>query len=150
MAYTPDDKRLHLELVQNVVSRMATNSFSIKGWTVTLVAALMALSAATASEKLFFFITYVPTFAFWFLDSYFLSLEKIYRKIYEYAADDKLAIEEHYSLDKQIYINRYPAENNDNKYCGFKHVANCCLSKTVWPFYLGLIVLVSLIFEFAL
>ncbi|EOY4610661.1 hypothetical protein ACP52F_003544 [Vibrio cholerae] len=150
MAYTDEDKRLHLELIQNVVSRMATNSFSIKGWTVTLVAALMALSAATASEKLFFFIAYVPAFAFWILDSYFLSLEKIYRKIYYYAANDELTTEEHYSLDKQIYIRKYPTEHNGKDYCGFKHVANCCFNKTVWPFYLGLIVLVSLIFKFAL
>ncbi|OEF08649.1 hypothetical protein A138_09015 [Vibrio crassostreae 9ZC77] len=149
MNYESEDKRLHLELIQSVISRMATNSFSIKGWTVTLIAGLMALSAATASEKLFFFIAYVPAFAFWILDSYFLSLEKIYRKIYTYTAHDLLTAQEYYSLDKKIYISRFRDENN-YKYSGFKHIANCCFNKTIWPFYLGLIALVSLIFKLAL
>ncbi len=149
MTYDNDDKRLHLELIQNVISRMATNSFSIKGWTVTLVAALMALSAATASDKLFFFIAYVPTFAFWILDSYFLSLEKIYRSIYNYASKEEFNSEEHYSLDINIYKSRYYNENNKD-YSGFKHVVDCCLSKTIYPFYLGLIALISIVFCIAL
>lgn len=149
MSYESEDKRLHLELIQSVISRMATNSFAIKGWTVTLIAGLMALSAATASEKLFFFIAYVPAFAFWILDSYFLSLEKIYRKIYTYTAHDLLTEQEHYSLDKNIYISRFRDENN-YEYSGLNHIANCCFNKTIWPFYLGLIALVSLIFKLAL
>ena len=33
-----DNKHKHLELVQGVVNRMASNLFMLKGWAVTLVA----------------------------------------------------------------------------------------------------------------
>jgi hypothetical protein len=36
-------KEKHLELIQAVISRMAGNSFLLKGWSVTLAAALLAL-----------------------------------------------------------------------------------------------------------
>lgn len=32
----------HLALVQGVINRLAGNSFSLKGWSVTLVSALLA------------------------------------------------------------------------------------------------------------
>ncbi|QUM86157.1 hypothetical protein [Moritella sp. 28] len=149
MSYDKDDKRTHLELIQNVVTRMASNSFAIKGWTITLVAALMALSAASGTAKLFFFIAYVPLLAFWILDGYFLSLEKIYRKIYDYVAKDKITNEEYFSLNMTLYISRYNQIEN-NKYSGFKHVVDACITKTIFPFYIGLTVLVSVVFTLAL
>ena len=33
-----ENKRAHLEMIQAVITRMAGNSFLIKGWSVTLVA----------------------------------------------------------------------------------------------------------------
>lgn len=149
MGYNSDDKRTHLEFIQNVITRMASNSFAIKGWTVTLIAALMALSVASGTQKLFFLIAYVPLFAFWILDGYFLSLEKIYRKIYEYTANDMLNEDERYSLNSSIYISRYN-QQQDNSYSGAKHVGDCCLTKTIFPFYIGLAILVSFVFQFAL
>ena len=41
-----ESKIAHLKMVQAVITRMAGNSFLIKGWSVTLVAALFALAAA--------------------------------------------------------------------------------------------------------
>ena len=37
----------HLEFIQNVITRMNTNSFQIKTWAVTLVSALLAIFAST-------------------------------------------------------------------------------------------------------
>jgi len=34
-----EDQRKHLELIQGVITRMAGNSFLIRGWSVTLVSA---------------------------------------------------------------------------------------------------------------
>ncbi|MGX1266794.1 hypothetical protein RKD55_004738 [Rossellomorea marisflavi] len=39
-----EEKMRHLELIQNVMSRMASNSFLLKGWTVTLVVGLLAFA----------------------------------------------------------------------------------------------------------
>lgn len=72
----------HLEMIQTTVSRMANNSFLIKGWSVTLVAALFAL-AAKDSEQNYVYISYLPVVMFWSLDGYFLNQEKLFRKLYD-------------------------------------------------------------------
>jgi len=68
---SPEDKRAHLELIQGVVNRLATNSFSLKGWSVVLVSGLFALAASGANPR-FVYLAYFPAFAFWALDGYFL------------------------------------------------------------------------------
>jgi len=77
-----DMKLKHLEFVQAVVSRMAGNSFLLKGWSVTLAAALFALSAKDANPKLIA-IAYYPILIFWVLDGYFLSQERLFRALYD-------------------------------------------------------------------
>lgn len=72
----------HLEIIQNVINRMANNAFLLKGWTVVLVSALFALSA-NDSNKLYIYLAYFPALAFWILDSYFLWQERLYRKLYD-------------------------------------------------------------------
>ena len=75
-------KLKHLELIQNVTSRMAANSFALKGWSVVLVSALIALAAAKPNASLFI-IGYFPALAFWLLDAYFLRQERLFRKLYD-------------------------------------------------------------------
>lgn len=76
-----EKKLKHLEFLQNVITRMNTNSFLIKGWTITLVAALFAL-AAKDSDKNFIIICLFPTLIFWLLDTYYLKQEKLFRCLY--------------------------------------------------------------------
>lgn len=78
-------KLKHLEFIQNVITRMNTNSFMIKGWAVTLVAALFALSAKEANTK-FYFIAFIPIVAFWILDGFFIATERRFRELYKIAA----------------------------------------------------------------
>ena len=75
-------KLKHLEIIQGVINRMANNAFLLKGWTVVLVSALFAL-AAKDSNKLYIYLAYFPTIAFWILDGYFLWQERLYRKLYD-------------------------------------------------------------------
>jgi hypothetical protein len=77
-----EKKLKHLELVQNVISRMASNSFLIKGWCVTLVAALLALASQNSNTK-YVIVALLPTVMFWILDSYFLRQERLFRKLYD-------------------------------------------------------------------
>ena len=84
---TKDEMIAHLPLIQGVINRMGNNSFLIKGWTVTLVAAIFALAAAGTNQK-FIFIALVPIVVFWFLDSYYLKQEKLYRELYNDIATD--------------------------------------------------------------
>ncbi len=77
-----DNKIKHLEMVQDVIKRMASNSFILKGWAVTLVAGIMAL-AEKDTDKKYFLVAYIPIIIFWLLDSYYLLQERLYRKLYK-------------------------------------------------------------------
>lgn len=60
---------------------MAGNSFLLKGWTITLVAALFAL-AQKESNPAFMYLAYFPAIVFWVLDGYYLHQERSYRALY--------------------------------------------------------------------
>ncbi|MEG9227615.1 hypothetical protein [Aeromicrobium sp. Sec7.5] len=77
-----DDRIRHLDFIQLTITRMAANSFLLKGWAVTLVAALFAL-AASDSEQRYVFIAYMPIVVFWSLDAFYLSQERKYRGLYD-------------------------------------------------------------------
>ena len=79
-----EDKTKHLEFIQGVVNRMAHNSFLLKGWTVALVTGLTALSAAAEQKIWFVLISFIPVFAFWGLDGYFLWQERLFRAVYDH------------------------------------------------------------------
>ncbi len=73
----------HLEFIQGVVNRLASDSFRIKGWAVVLVAALFVVLARdgrieSASIGL------VPVIIFWGLDGYFLWRERLFRALYDH------------------------------------------------------------------
>lgn len=121
-----ENKRSHLEMIQGIVNRLSQNSFLLKGWSVVLVSALMAL-AAKDSNLVFILLAYLPAFAFWFLDGYFLWQERLFRKLYDYVRqlkDDEI----NYSMDLSVVKN-----NNDDL---FKAI----LSKTLILFH-GVIII---------
>ena len=78
-----ENKVAHLEMIQRVITRMASNSFLIKRWSVTLVAALFALTAVKMNV-LFTCLAFFPVFMFWALDAYFLRQEKLFQKLYDH------------------------------------------------------------------
>jgi hypothetical protein len=75
-----------IDLIQTIIQRMANNSFLIKGWTLTLVVGSLLLN----SEKNQFFLTLIPIISFWILDAYYLRMERIYRKMYEWVIDNRM------------------------------------------------------------
>jgi hypothetical protein len=72
----------HLKLIQAVITRLAGNSFLLKGWTVTLVAGLSAFAKADTNRS-FAWIAVFVVCVFGFLDAYYLALERAYRTLYE-------------------------------------------------------------------
>jgi len=88
-----ENKLKHMEMIQNIINRMASNSFLIKGWCVTLVAAVFALSARDSNTS-FIAVAFFPTLIFWILDAYFLQQERLFRKLY-----DKVRTSDENSID---------------------------------------------------
>ena len=101
-----EKKLKHLEFVQQAINRMASNLFLLKGWTVTLIAAMFAL-AAKESKDAYFLLAYFPTVMFWLLDGYFLSQERRFRSLYAHVAKvDDAAID--FSMDTQPFKDTPP------------------------------------------
>lgn len=96
-----DEKISHLTLIQNIITRMASNSFFLKGWAVTLVSAILALASQNSNHRLVL-IAYVPLIAFWLLNGFFLKQERMYRKLYEEVIKDENKIEP-FSLNAKIF-----------------------------------------------
>lgn len=88
-----ETKLKHLEFIQAVITRMNNCSFLLKGWSVTLVSALFALSTI-GTDLRFILFAYFPAFAFWILDGFFLDQERRYRKLYELVAKDDTTVPE--------------------------------------------------------
>lgn len=76
-----EDQRLHLQFIQGVITRMNSNSTNMKGWMVAIVSAMLALYA-NSSNVLYIWIAIFPTLLFWLFDTYYLRLERQYRKLY--------------------------------------------------------------------
>ena len=77
-----ENKIKHLEFLQNIITRMNTNSFQIKTFTITIVSALLVFFASNKNEW-FLIISAIPVLLFWFLDSYYLQQERKFRGIYD-------------------------------------------------------------------
>lgn len=126
-----DIKEKHIEIVQNIIERLANNSFYIKGWTITLLTALIAVYASTKNIS-FVILSILPVIIFWLLDSYYLWQERLFRRLYESIVNGE------YPSDYTINLKN--VEASDIKYI------SVVFSKTILPIYLGMIVIICLIY----
>lgn len=78
----------HLKMIEGVIDRLAHNSFSLKGWSITITTALFAF-AGIRENTIFLLIGLIPIFFFWILDSYYLWLERRFRNLYDRVRIDK-------------------------------------------------------------
>lgn len=117
----------HLEMIENVIERMGNNSFQLKGWAVTLTALVGALSSQ-GSDKRFFLIAFIPLLSFWFLDSFYLQMERKYKVLYKLVSDKG---ENDIDFNMNTRNIRY-TEEEAKRIC----FCACLFSETEWPFYI--------------
>ncbi len=84
-----EDRRKHLDLASNVVSRMAAASAMAKGWSVTLAGAAFGVALVRDSWPLIG-LGIVVLVAFGFLDARYLNNERRARGVYDAIADDNV------------------------------------------------------------
>jgi uncharacterized membrane protein len=129
-----NEKKLkHLEFIQVVINRLGNNSFLVKSWCVTIVAALTALSSGTKDQ--YIIIAYFPVFVFWLLDSYSLWQERLFRELY-----DEVRVMEESSINFSMKFSL--DATNKHKYL------SAALSRTILPFYavlVGTIIILMLV-----
>lgn len=124
------DRVKHLEFIQAVISRMAGNSFLIKGWSLTIAVAFFGVLATRLRWKTAL-VALVPLLAFWLLDAYFLVQERRYRALYD-DARRKDGDVECFSMNVKRYAKRW-------------QMANVLFSVTLASFY-GVLLIVNLVF----
>ncbi len=113
----------HLELIQNIITRMNTNSFQIKGWSITITSALLALYASNNTAT-FILIAIAPTLLFWLLDTYYLWQERKFRGVYNDVAElTQINTIRLFEMPIQKYVT--------GKYNYFRVM----WSITIWPIY---------------
>jgi len=120
-----------IETIQSTIKRMSSNSFLIKGWTITLVVVTLLLKG-TEEQAL---IAFIPLLVFWFLDSYYLWQERMYRELYDWVITNRM------KTDENLFnMNAYRFKDEvDSKY-------RIMFSKTLVWFY-GSIVILLVIYE---
>lgn len=125
-----DAKLKHLEFIQAVISRMATNSFLFKGWAITIAAGLAAF-AAVESRTALLILALATTIMFWGLDGYYLWLERCFIKLHnEVAAKSADNIDFAMEPDKTDALRRW--------------LSTCACRPHLWLFY-GVIIVVDVI-----
>ena len=72
-----ETKSKHIDIIQSTISRMAQNSFMIKGWTITILFGLFVF-LQNNKFKNDIFIYLIPIIFFWLLDSYYLWQEGLF------------------------------------------------------------------------
>jgi hypothetical protein len=94
-----DNGRLkHLEIVQQVITRMASYSFFLKGWSVTLLSAILAIAVKDSLDRMIW-IAFLPVSMFWMLDGYFLRQERLYRKLWDHIRAEDQDTPSDFSMD---------------------------------------------------
>ena len=127
----------HLEFIQNVITRMNTNSFQLKGWAVTLVSALLAVFASTKNDY-FVLAAFFPAVVFWFLDAHYLMQERRFKGLY----DDVAGISEQ---PKDLK----PFEMRPDLYHGGKYSFwSSFTSTTIGKLYLSVCIALIILFAF--
>lgn len=116
-----ENKLKHLEFIHNTINRMSTNSFIIKGWTITLISALFVL-AQKDSNVTYAILTYIAVPVFWYLNAFFLLQERRYRKLF-----DDVRIKNESDIDFSMDAESYQTGKNT--------MTECLKANSIWPIY---------------
>jgi len=106
--------------IQNIIDRQASNSFKIKGWTVTLV--VVALLFRSNNFELF--IGYIPLIGFWYLDAYYLKQERKFRELYNWVRENR-------PENDDYHFDMNPSRFEDN----VRNTADLMVTKSMLYFY---------------
>ena len=111
----------HLEFIQAVITRLANDSFLMKGWALTVAGAFYGFAVKGTNWKLAA-IGLMPVLIFWGLDAYFLRQERLFRGLYDQVRQRNPRIEP-FAMNAAAYAS------------GVASWARTLVSQTLAPFY---------------
>ena len=131
----------HINMMQGIINRMAANSANCKTWLITILAAIFVLVVddKICSDKIW--IAYIPTGLFFFLDCFYLGLERSFIKkqnvfIKKINQGDDIAIDV-FALKTEEYATFYKkvVANAKNFINQFLYTIRSVGSFSIFPFY---------------
>lgn len=102
MSSTNKNEILHkeIDIIQNCINRMASNSFLIKGWFITLILGFITFGYEKLNFEILMILSLFVTIFCWTSDAFFLQLERKYRKKYNWVIKKRKTV-----LDFQYNLN---------------------------------------------
>ena len=124
-----------IDLIQSCINRMAKNSFSCKGWNLTLIAGSFALVPENINKWYICIVIFCIDLCFWFLDSCFLLQEQKYRDKYEWVIQERL------EGNMDFLYNLNPNKKSMNPEDKKRSQLKAAFSSTLLPMYGGIAIL---------
>lgn len=137
MVSTPPDRIKHLEFLQTTIARQASHSFAIKGWSLTVAAALYAYTATHLTWWMAV-VSLLPPTVFAGLDAYYLRQERLFRALYREVANPVTEVAM-FDMNTASFAN--PSKDPTCRYWGKRGV----LRSNTWRLLHGMIVAVGLL-----
>lgn len=128
----------YLSILQSVIGRMASNSAACKTWCIAIVSAIIVIIADKGKPE-YVWISIVPTALLFFLDSYYLCLERGFRDLYN---EFIKKIHDNTIKEQDIFVIT-PVTGFGQTILGTLKAAG---SIATWPFYLllgGMLIIVK-------
>lgn len=149
-----DDKTLRIlekeiDLIQSCINRMAQNSFIVRGWAITLITFALALISKSVDLKLLCGILLVVAVCFWYLDAFFLKMERLYRWKYEWVIANRQQ-NETFLFDLNPYNKDMWGQDKQGNERKEPRMIAVMFSKTLIPIYITLIFLEIALFAYSL
>ena len=132
-----DDRRKHLEFIQNVIARMSSASSVAKGWCLTVATGALGF-AVTQQSRSVALLGLLSVVLFGLLDTRYLREERKFRCLYEDARFGRVAV---YEMRAHDYTVKSAPHYNDR--CAWRHVVT---SWSLWAFYGPLIAVAVAVF----
>ena len=147
-----EDGRLYLQMMQDNITRMSTNSANAKTWLITIVAAFLAIGCNVNNFDYWLLMAIAPICVFWYLDAYYLNIERGLRnreqRFLNIVKGVSLSDEVSSSINTRedaVFIFKTLNKQADNQTLGYVKTGCMFFNKSVWPVYVMLLVTVLLI-----
>ncbi len=129
-----DDDRQYLQMMQANIERMANNSANSKVWMINLITAFVTIGSLIPSMRGWLFLGIIPIILFWYIDKYYLQLERGMRnRERDFLNKQKSGNNDEY--ENALY-NFCPLKcDMDDKEKGFVKTKGLWLSRSIAPFY---------------
>lgn len=132
----------YISLLQENITRMATNSSNCKTWFITLIAAIFAIGASKDQIADVIWLAYIPTLMFFLLDCFYLGIERRLRRVEKrfitLVTKDPAALKDEcqpHEIKKAMYKFALPDGHKD-KQGQLSLMIGAMLSWSTTPFYL--------------